>query len=118
MEFVQFRRKKAYEKTVFKPIYLGKSGRDSRPPAPQSAVRLPEAHLHLQAEGQRDQSEAASDEAEPAAISAEDEDLSNSPEGVANWATNNKHVDNTNNIIPAAQRYVYMRFCLFIMWTR
>ena len=54
MEFVQFRRKKAYEKTVFKPIYLGKSGRDSRPPAPQSAVRLPEAHLHLQAEGQRD----------------------------------------------------------------
>ena len=113
MEFVQFCRKKAYEKTVFKPIYLGKSGRDSRPPAPQSAVRLPEAHLHLQAEGQRDQSEAASDEAEPAAISAEDEDLSNSPEGVANWATNNKHVDNTNNIIPAAQRYVYMRFCPF-----
>ena len=79
-------------------IYLGKSGRDSRPPASQSAVRLPEAHLHLQAEGQRDQS---SDAAESAVISADLDDLSNSPEGVANWATNNKHVDNTNNIILA-----------------
>ena len=59
----------------------------------------------MQAAGQRDQSEAASeaDEAEPPPPppSANAADLSNSPEGVADWATNNKHVDSTNNIIAA-----------------
>ena len=61
----------------------------------------------MQAAGQRDQSEAASeaDEAEPPPPppSANAADLSNSPEGVADWATNNKHVDSTNNIIAAAE---------------
>lgn len=72
---------------------LGNKGKDWRPPASQSAVRLPEAHLHLQAEGHWLQSESGSD---PALLDKEEK----SPEGVAADETNNsKQTDNTNTII-------------------
>ena len=72
----------------------------------------------MQAEGQCDQSEAASEDELASSEAADLADLSNSPEGVAcrgslnrgspegvaNWATNNKHVDTTNNIIAAAHK--------------